>query len=64
MFTKDTFKVAIEPVFHLYREAIRMSEERNKLRKALDNLIDEIAKSLHLYQILDWLEEKLERWLK
>ena len=41
-----------------------MSEERNKLRKALDNLIDEIAKSLHLYQILDWLEEKLERWLK
>ena len=41
-----------------------MNKERNELRKVWDNLIDEIAKSLHLYQILDWLEEKLERWFK
>ena len=32
--------------------------------EAWNNLLDIIAKELHLYQLNDWLESKLKRWFK
>lgn len=37
--------------------------ETDKLKEAWDKLIDDIAKGLKIYDLLDWLSEKLEkRW--
>ena len=36
-------------------------DNENKLKSVIDELMNEIAKSLHLYWLLDWIEEKLEK---
>lgn len=35
--------------------------ETDKLKEAWDKLIDDIAKGLKIYDLLDWLSEKLEK---
>lgn len=39
-----------------------IEEYLEDLREAVDNLIDYIAESLHLYEMMDWIEKKLRRW--
>lgn len=38
-----------------------LQESVQKLSKAFDNLVDVIAKELKLYQLLDWIEKKLNK---
>ena len=35
--------------------------EREQLKQAWNEFIDEIAKMLHLYDVLDWLAERLDK---
>ena len=36
-------------------------EAKRELREAVDELIDAIAESLHLYDVIDWLNERLKK---
>ena len=37
-------------------------DKREELKQAWNKLIYDIAKEFHLYDLLDWIKEKLERW--
>jgi hypothetical protein len=41
------------------REKKTMQEAAEGLQRAIDKLIDEIAKALKLYALLDWLKEMI-----
>lgn len=43
---------------------MKESQECKEFREAWNNFLDQVAKALKIYSVLDWLESKLEKFFK